>query len=498
MDRLACVNVIDLPLQLLLRRNPGWQERPVVVVDRDQPNGLVQWTNKYARCSRILPGMRYAQALSLKHDLHAGTVTDEEIAESVDEIARLLLDYTPVVEAAHGQPGIFWLGARGLDRLFRSFERWAKTVAEELLDKEGFYTTVVVGFSRFGTWAIARAKRGGMLVLDEADEQDRLVRRVPLEALHVDPNFRDQLRKLGIGRVGELLELPPEGVRRRFGKEALLLYRRARGDLEMPLTPYKPEDDPEEHLSLGAPETVSTKLVFWIKRYLHPLLSELERRQDKLTRLEVVFIYERAGHDKFDVRPAEPTTDEGQILDLLRLRLDALELRGGVVEIDLCAHTAQAQTEQLEVFVAKKKRDLGAANRALARLRAELGDEAVVRARLADGHLPEASYRWEPIDRLDEAQPDDIELRPLVRRIRRRPEPLSHSRLGLDLDRQRDRQRDRQDDSIELAGPFVVSGGWWAGGVHRDYHFAQTPDGEIVWVYWDEKRQRWYRHGGFE
>lgn len=486
MDRLACVNVIDLPLQLLLRRHPDWQDEPVVVVDRDQPNGVVQWVNKYARHSRILPGMRYAQALSLKHNLQAGTVTDAEIAESVDEIARVLLDYTPVVEAARGQPGIFWLGARGLDRLFRSFERWATTVAEELLDKEGFYTTVVVGFSRFGTWAIARAKRGGVLVLDDPARQDLLVERVPLEMLHVDPRFRDQLRKLGIGRVGELLKLPPDGVHRRFGQEALLLYRRARGDLEMPLTPYKPEDDPEEHLNLGAPETVSTKLVFWIKRYLHPLLSELERRQDKLTRIEVVLIYERDGHDRFEVRPAEPTTDEQQILDLLRLRLDTLELRAGVVEIDLCAHTAHAETEQLEVFVAQPKRDLGAANRALARLRAEFGDEAVVHARLADGHLPEASFRWDPLERLGEAQPDDVELRPLIRRIRRRPEPISHNRLDFDRDR------------LDLAGPFVVSGGWWAGGVHRDYHFAQMPDGEIVWVYWDEKRQRWYRHGGFE
>jgi protein ImuB len=490
-DRLACVNVIDLPLQLLLQRHPDWQDDPVVVIDRDQPNGVIQWVNKYARRAQILPGMRYAQALSLKHNLKAGTITDEELDDSVETIARRLLDYTPAVEAATGQPGIFWLGASGLDRLFRSFERWAEAVAEELLDKDGFYTTVIVGFTRFGTWAVARAKRGGLLVLTEADEERRLVRRVPLEALHVDPQFgnkfRDQLQKLGVERVGEFLKLPPDGVHRRFGKEALLLYRRARGDLKMPLTPFQPDDDPEEHLELGAPETVSTKLVFWIKRYLHPLLSELERRQDKLDRLEVVFIYERAGFgvERFDVRPAAPTTDEQQIVDLLRLRLEALDLKAGVVEVELSAHTTRAETKQIRMFVGDQKRNLDAANRALARLRAEFGDEAVVRAQLKDGHLPEASFGWEPIERLELAHPEEVEFRPLIRRIRRRPEPVSHSRLEID-------------EGLELVGPFVISGGWWAGGVHRDYHFAQGADGEIVWVYWDDRRKRWYRHGDLE
>ncbi len=481
MDRLACVNVIDLPLQLLLQRHPGWQQEPVVVVDRDQPNGLVQWVNKYARRSRILPGMRYAEALSLERDLRAGTVSPGEFDESIEQIARRLLDYTPFVEAASAQAGIFWLDASGLDRLFGSFERWASAVSAEMLDREGFYTTVVVGFSRFGTWAVARARRGGLVIFDEAAEEDRMVRRVPLEALHIDPKFRDQLTKLAVHRVGDFLQLPPDGIRRRFGEEAYLLYRRARGDLKMPLVPYVPEDTPTEHLDLGAPETVSTKLVFWIKRYLHPLLSELERRQDKLVRLEVVFLYERtAGVERFEVQPAEPTTDEAQLLDLLRLRLETLELKAGVVEVELGAHTTRAHHEQIRLFVADQKRDLHAANLALARLRAEFGDEAVVRARLQDAHLPEASYRWEPLARLDAARADEVAHRALVRRIRRRPEPVS------------------LDDCFEFDGPYVISGGWWAGGVHRDYHFARGPDGEVEWVYWDALRGRWFRHGGVE
>jgi protein ImuB len=139
------------------------------------------------------------------------------------------------------------------------------------------------------------------------------------------------------------------------------------------------------------------------------------------------------------------------------------------------------------MFVASsgKSRDLDAANRALARLRAEFGDAAVVRAQLKDAHLPEASFGWEPIERVQVARPEEVDLRPLIRRIRRRPEPVSLGRLEMD-------------DGAELSGPFVVSGGWWAGEVHRDYHFAEGEDGEIVWVYWDERRERWFLQGGLK
>jgi protein ImuB len=46
-----------------------------------------------------------------------------------------------------------------------------------------------------------------------------------------------------------------------------------------------------------------------------------------------------------------------------------------------------------------------------------------------------------------------------------------------------------------IVGPYVVSGGWWVREVYREYHFAETESGKIVWVYFDKKRRRWFVHG---
>ena len=53
--------------------------------------------------------------------------------------------------------------------------------------------------------------------------------------------------------------------------------------------------------------------------------------------------------------------------------------------------------EQKPMFAERPRRDVAAASRALARVQAELGNDAVAHARLREGHLPEARFTWEPI-----------------------------------------------------------------------------------------------------
>ena len=118
------------------------------------------------------------------------------------------------------------------------------------------------------------------------------------------------------------------------------------------------------------------------------------------------FLIDRSGWLKEQIRPATPTLEEAQIIDLVRLRLESLKFSAGAIEIELKAEVCAATREQLHLFAEQPARDLDAANRALARLRAEFGDEAVVRATLKDGHLPEARFAWEPLDRVKLPRPD--------------------------------------------------------------------------------------------
>jgi len=56
-----------------------------------------------------------------------------------------------------------------------------------------------------------------------------------------------------------------------------------------------------------------------------------------------------------------------------------------------------------------------------------------------------------------------------------------------------------EDGPIEgLAGPYVVSGGWWLREIARDYYYALTRSGRWLWIYRDRCRQRWFMQGEVE
>ena len=494
MDRTACIDLPAFPLQLLLRRHPDWRTHPAAVVDSDRPQGTILWANERARSNRILPGMRYAAGLSLAGDLRAAEVPPEEIRRAISRLTVRLRDHTPFVEPAMEDPGVFWLNASGLERLHDSLAVWAGGIRAELR-RMGYHSNAVVGFSRFGTYALAKATRN-LLVLDHPDDERAAVRRVPLDRLAIEPEVRDALHKLGVRRIGQFLDLPPEGIARRFGPETHRLYLFASGDRHHPIQPRPPRPPAARRLILDHAETDLPRILVGLEGLLGALLEQLAHEGHVLTRLRLRLSLEDHEQQVENLRPAEPTLDAGQLLSLIRLRLEASPPPDAVLEMVLAAESTPATSRQLQLFEGRPRRDRAAADRALARLRAELGEGAVVRPRLRDGHLPEARFRWEVADRVAEARPRPVDGTTLVRRMFGRPVPLPP------------RGRNEPDGwmlrglshgpVVRMLGPYVVSGGWWNRALHRDYHFVETQKGEILWIYYDRARRRWFLQGRVE
>lgn len=510
-DRLACVDLPAFPLQLLLRRHPDWAGYPAAVVAEDKPQGLVLWVNEKARQQGVLPGLRYAAAFSLATTLRAGEVSPAENKKAVAELTSRLMRFTPEVEPSAQEPGVFWLNGTGLQRLYASAQKWAYAI-HKALRADGFTVNLAVGFTRFGSYAIAKT-REGVTVLRDPVEEKNAAREVALNRLNIEPVFRDMLFKLGIKTVGGLLTLPPGGLRERFGKEAHRLYRMAAGDLWLPLDPQAPEEPARQRYIFDDAENDTTRLLFLIKQLLHPLLATLAARHQALVALWLSLLIDHGDWVKESLRPATPTLDAAQVLDLVRLRLESLQLAAGVIEVELHAESCAATSEQLRLFAEKPKRDLDAANRALARLRAEFGNESVVYAKLTNGHLPEARFSWEPLTQVKlpknvlnpsvtleagSAERLNVLNSPvLVRRIFTKPIRLaggpyhSHEDGWLILG--------PKHGTIEkLTGPYVFAGGWWRREIQREYYYAETRADDVLWLYYDRVRRRWFWQGDVE
>ncbi|MBV1861725.1 MAG: hypothetical protein KUG77_25115 [Nannocystaceae bacterium] len=489
-SRIACVDVPALPLQLLLGQQPQWQPYPCVVVRDDRPQGVILWANAHARRHRILPGMTFAAARSLSTELRAAVVEPHKIDEAVAKLHLTLCNFTPRVEPSTREPGVFWVDPSGMVPLYGSIEQWGNTLTEALR-AAGWVASVVVGFHRYRAYALARtAGPRRMQVQPSPHIESRRAAKVPLSALGISPKLRDHLMVLGIRTLGSFLRLPAAELPTRFGSEATNLHALA-SDRWAPMQPRPLQDPVEGELQFEPPDGDHMRLLFGLKGKLHELVKQLATRHQALSMLHLQLKLDHAGTSDQYIEPAGPTLDVVSLLELVRLRLESITLPAPIEEVRLRLEGTDATTEQLALFRTQSQRDLDAANRAVARLRAAYGPESVTRATLRSAHLPEASYTWEPVQQIGfPSVTAPSEALPLCRRVLPRPLPLParprhepEAWLG------------RRGTVASLDGPYRVSGGWWVRTVERDYYFAHTSTGETLWIFYDRPRRRWMLHG---
>lgn len=496
MVRLACVEIPALPLQTLLRRFPEWASQPVAVVTDDRPQGEIFWANTEARRHGIQPGMRFATAVSYAPSLRVGVVTNTELTQSVESAALILQQFSPVVEPLPTVPGTFWLTATGMLRLYASLSTWGEAVVAALR-RVGWSARIVVGFSRFATAAVVRISRQSVVVFSDSKQEAHAAHQVPLAQLSLPSHVCTMLTQLDVKTVGSLLQLPRGALRERFGKEVTNLVRNALGSDWPPLQPWQYEEPLTTSVDLETPEDNQTRLVFLFRRLLPPLLRRLHTQQRAVTELQWTLTLDDHTHHDNQLRPAAPTLDEAQLIDLIRVRLDTLNLTSGVTRVKLSLDSCEANEEQLQLFSHVGRRDYEAANRALARVRAAFGAHSVVRARIRAGHLPEAQFVWEPIEKIAQSHPRTVTEYVLVRRLLTQPFTLLSPPRQL-------RNEGWLIAGAELGavtqvtGPFLITGGWWQRTIEREYAYVETQRGDLLWVYFDRRRRQWLLQGRVE
>ena len=358
-----------------------------------------------------------------------------------------------------------------------------------------FFASVAVGFTRFGSYAVARAHRG-LHVFESRGEEERIAQRAPLSRLDIPPDAQESFLKLDVKTVADFLRLPAKVLLKRFGPEVFELHRLALGDLFSPLAPAPLRESHIKSMELPGPEASSERLLFFVKQLLDAILEELDAKSLALTKL--ILRLELDDHSSLEevLRPDAATLDSPLLVGLVRLRLETLRLNAGAIELFVRAEAVRKTVEQLSLVEEKPKRDPKTRSRAFARLRADFGDDAVVRAELLDGHLPGARFQWTPLEKLPALMEPSKGNRSLIRRIYEKPmalpprsrhEPDGWMLRGLEFGPVKD-----------FLGPYILSGGWWKRTVQREYYFVKMQQGDVFWVFYDRFRRRWFLEGRIE
>ena len=477
---------LRLPLFALdaVARGRAQSTRPLAVIDPQPAIPRVLVADRAATRAGVRPGQSAQAARALCPTLDC--VPRELDAErTLRELLGLwAYQYSDAVSLALPDAVVLEIGAS-----LKLLGGWRK-IEQRMRDELGALpvnASLAVAPTPRAAWVLAGVENG--LVLDQPESFQRALAQLPLRALAFEPRTLEALHGMGFRRLHDLRVLPRAALARRVGPAVIDALDRLYGEAPDSLARYRPPPRFETQLHFdGRVESVEG-LRFPLRRLLDDLAQVLQHRDGGVDAFELTLDHEGSASTCVRIGLGEPERDAGRLFGIACLRLERVSLVAPVVGLKLSA-------EALPPFVAPN-RDLFERARQgaldwttlLERMRARLGDDAVLALDTVADHRPQRAQRRRAFaaqtTRAGSAGAGQRAIRgasstapgqagftqtalPAAPRplwLLERPIPLRTAPLEL------------------LSGPERIESGWWDGAdLRRDFYLARLADGAHAWI----------------
>ncbi len=432
-----------------------------------------------AKTYGLLPGMSVAQACALCPPLVLRTrdrVAEEALLEHLADFAygltpRIVVNPTGVLMNFTDD-----LSPVGDARVLIS------QVAGHLQHR-GYRAHVALAPTAMGASIFARS--GALSLWTHNDAWRLALRSLPWEYLSLPKPVYAACADLGLSLIGELLDLPRAGLRRRFGLDVVHTLERLMGERPEINTYWVPPPVFKSRIPLPFPAGTEDAVLYYLNRITTILCDFIRRRDAHVRQFTVALGYEdkTALSEKFTL--ARPERDAAVLTRLVRERLARAKTHSGIVWISLEA-PFETNTEGNLSFWREEESQGQEVKGLLDRLRARLGNDAVRAVSWYPDYRPERAaveVLWPPTDYLLRDDPGRP-AHPLW--LVDPPHPLTVV-----------------DKVPQLSGPLQFVGdperletGWWDGAASREYFVAVTPRAERLWIF-KSPDGRWFLQGYF-
>lgn len=484
-----CLHFEQLPVEVFSRTQSaaiGSTSKPVVVTVRQR----ILYMNPSAEEIGIQPGSSMDTAYTLNSQIVSFERDEDKESATLSHLAQWAYQFTPGVSV--NAPHSLLLDVKGCLKLFGGLAN-LKSKIRNGLSGLGYTANMGVNTTPLAALCSARAKAPD----NTAGVVDSL-RSIPVTCLSIDEKIIESLKQMGIDDIGSLMNLPIDGLNRRFGLYFTDYLQRITGE--------KP--DPQKHINatprfssdITFLEDVTNiqSLVFPVKRLLSELCNFLQTRQLHTNQLTFKLSHRSHHSKRFSIYLASPENDADMFFMLVQLQLDKIN---DMPEIDnLClivnifspADSISGNLFHGTSFRQKdgqNKTDKDRANRLLNMLRARLGPQTCFGLSLANDHRPEKAWKTVRLNQKDYWFPEnEKEENPRPLYLLNSPRELKMFNHLPCLDGQ-----------LELIqGPERIDFGWWDGNDSaRDYYIGRHQCGSLYWVFNHQKSGRWYLHGIF-
>ncbi|MDX1574991.1 MAG: DNA polymerase Y family protein [Kiloniellales bacterium] len=504
-------------------------QRPLALVARDGGRSVLAAVDEAAALAGLAPGLPLAGAHALAPDLETAPHDPQGDAAALARLAVWCEGMSPWTASdgleLGGAAGLR-LDVTGCAHLFGG-ERALLADLEAWLAARGFAARAALAETLGGAWALARFGPAASPDGDPAigESAGRLVppgglraalAPLPPAALRLPAETCELLGRLGLRRIGDLLDLPPAALAPRFGPLLARRLRQALGAEAEPLAPGAPPPPPEVRRSFAEPIATPEDLARALASLSATLCERLEAAGLGVRRLVLTALRVDGGRQSLGVGTSRPRRDPDHLAGLFRDRLERLDPGFGVEAMTLRAARVEPLAPSQKTLSKEYVEDFyeGEISDLLDRLTSRLGAGSVHGLAPRDSHLPERAVAAVPaLEGLKPAQPwRRGQPRPL--RLFDPPQPVEALALLPDHPPERFRWRRLQHRVVRAEGPERLTGEWWGDDASsdsatvpdpetRDYFRVEDEDGRRYWLY---RRVRdgtvngaddWFLHGLF-
>ena len=480
-----------LPLQIAERA--GASRDPLVISEGPEQRPIVACANEAAQAAGVREGQAVAAAKALAGALRVLPRDPLAEREALERLASWAAQFTPMscVEAQ----GIA-LEVESSLRLFNGHARLVAAIRRGVRNL-GLRAALGIAPTPLAARLFAKAEARAIPVRSCTDVGALRERAgdLPLFLLDWPAETLAHLTDLGVLRLRDILELPVEGIARRFGPQAAIHLGRLMGTIADPRVPHAPSPRFRSRLELPAEAEGVDALLFPLRRMLAEMEGTLRGRGAGVQQLTLWLEHGRKSRTRLDLEFASPERESDFILSIAREKLGRLTLRAPTIALDLRAEALLAYVPRESTWLPGAKEQAIGRERLIERLAARLGRDRVFGIAVADDHRPDRNWTaMQP----SKTVPGSLSAR------KTEPGTVFGSRPAWLLNRPQrlithGETPSCQGDLAFIAGPERIEAGWWDGiEVRRDYYVAANARGETFWIFREHRGdQAWYLHGVF-
>ena len=376
-----------LPNLQLESINPN-QSTPIAITKKIKNQQQIISCTTGATASGITSLMTLNSAYALCPALTAIEYNEDHQKKLLHQIGEWAMQFSSIV-SLH-PPDHLLIEIAGSKRLFEGYEILVSLIEQELT-KLGFSAQPGIAPTPLAANLLATANsRVGITQLQRLPSG---LKGLSIDLLDLNIQITESLHKSGIHNIGELLNISPASLTRRFGPACVKYLDCLLGKHPYPVKPIRCSEFFERSLDLPVEVDDTNALQFATQRMANELSAFLIARDCGVNGYSFTLRHERYPDTHLQLRFLQATSQPKHLHQVLSERLSQTELAAPVSGLHILADAFSSIERDASDFFRKSQRQQNSLGEIVDKLCGRLGQDALHTLLTVEDHRPEKAWR---------------------------------------------------------------------------------------------------------